>query len=75
MIALLNLFCIKYTTACKKRRKYILYFGINYLTESVNYNIPLFENKNLIENIANKINILYKEIKKMRFPLKQIIFI
>ena len=62
--SLFNLFCIRYTTACKKKRKYLLYTAINFLTEKINLEIKIIENKELIENISSKINIIYKEIKK-----------
>ena len=54
--ALLCLFCIKYTPACKKKRKYIIYLAIGYFTETVNTNIPLTENKDLVDTITNKIS-------------------
>ena len=62
--ALLGLFCIKYTPTCKKKRKYIIYLAIGYFTENVNTNIPLTENKNLVDTITNKISVIYKELKK-----------
>ena len=62
--ALLSLFCIKYTPNSNKKRKYIIYCAISFLTEDVNLNIPLVENKKFIESITSKINIIYKEVKK-----------
>lgn len=62
--ALLNLYCIKFNPGIKKKRKYIIYSAINFLTENINLNIPLIESKELTENIVSKINIIYKEIKK-----------
>ena len=62
--ALLNLYCIKFTPGVKKRRKYLIYSAISYLTEDIKFTIPLVENKKLIESITSKINILYKEKKK-----------
>ena len=64
IMALLNLFCIRFTSACKRRRRFIMYCAINFLTETVNLQMPLMENRNLIESIAGKINIIYREIKK-----------
>jgi hypothetical protein len=64
IISLLNLFSIKYTNGCKKKRKYIIYLAISLLTENVNFNIKLIENRKLTETITNKINIIYKEVKK-----------
>ena len=62
--SLLNLFCIKYSSGYKKRRKYILYFACNLLTEKVDISIPIIQEKQKIEIIVNKINIIYREIKK-----------
>lgn len=61
---LLNLFCLRYKSGCKKKRKYILYFACNLLTEKIDINIPVINEKNKIEIIVNKINIIFKEIKK-----------
>ena len=62
--ALLNLYCIKFTPGVKKRRKYLIYCAISCLTEDVNFNIPLVQNKELVHKITEKISIVYKEIKK-----------
>ena len=61
---LLELFCLKFTSGCKKRRKFCLYFAISLLCEHVNTQIDIFSNKVLIENIANNTNVLYKQVKK-----------
>jgi hypothetical protein len=62
--SLLNLYCIKFNPGVKRRRKYLIYSAINFLTENINFDIPLVDNKEFIENISNKINIIYKEVKK-----------
>ena len=62
--SLLDLFCIRYTNSCKTRRKYVIYFAISLLTETINYNIKLINNETYITNIIKKINLIYKEIKK-----------
>ena len=64
IISLLNLYCIKYTTGSKRKRKYIIYCAISFLTENINFNIPIIENKEITETIISKINILYKDLKK-----------
>lgn len=64
MLSLLNLFLIKYTNSCKKKRKYLIYSAIYFLTEKINFNIDVIQNKNIIENICSKINIIYKQIKE-----------
>jgi hypothetical protein len=62
--ALLNLYCIKYKPSLKKKRKYIIYSAVSFLTENLDLNLPLVANKEFIENITSKINIIYKEVKK-----------
>ena len=64
LLALLDLFCIRYTSASKNKRKYILYFSISLLTENVNLDIPLYSNNDIIEKVKSKINIIYKQVKK-----------
>ena len=61
---LLNLFCIKYTQGCKNKRKDILYFSISLITEPINLNINIIKNENMVKQIVNKIDIIYKQIKK-----------
>lgn len=62
--AILDIFCIKYTTAACKKRRYLLYFAVAVLTEPVPTNIELMNNKPMIQNIVTKINEIYKQIKK-----------
>ena len=64
LLALLDLFCIRYTSASKNKRKYILYFAISLLTENINLDIPLYSNNSIIEKVKSKINIIYKQVKK-----------
>jgi len=62
--SLQSIFCIKYTSACCKKRRFLLYFGITLLTENVNRNEPIINNKDVITNVIANINQIYKEIKK-----------
>jgi hypothetical protein len=62
--ALLQIFCIKYTTASSKKRRFLLYFAVALLTEPVPNNIELMPQKPMIQNIVDKINEIYKQIKK-----------
>ena len=48
----------------KRKRVYILYYAITLCCENINCDIPLFKDKNIIENACSNINIIYKEIKK-----------
>ena len=58
------MFCLRYKPGVRKRRKYIIYFAINLLTEPLDNKIPIINNQLQIENITSKINIIYKQIKK-----------
>ena len=64
MQGLIDIFSIRYTTASCKKRRYLLYFAVSLLTEPVQTNIELMPNKPLIQNIVDKINSIYKQIKK-----------
>lgn len=64
--SLLNLFCIKYTTACCKRRRYLLYFAVGLLTEPVPTNIEIIsqETRAILVSVTQQIHVIYKQIKK-----------
>ena len=62
--ALLSLFSIKYTSANKKKYRYLFYFSVTLITENNNLNIDIINDKNKIENIVKRINIVYKDIIK-----------
>ena len=64
MTAIIDIFAIKYTTASSKKRRYILYFAVEILCETVPTNIELVTNKQVIQNVIDKINTIYKQIKK-----------
>ena len=64
MNSLLNLFCIKYTTATCKRRRYLLYFAVALLTEPVPTDIETVSKKEVIQNVLDKIDSIYCQIKK-----------
>lgn len=64
MNSLHKLFCVKYTTAASKKRRYLLYFAVSLLTQSVSANIELIHDKKLVQNIVDRIDMIYKQIKK-----------
>ena len=64
MRALLNLFCLKYTLGTRRKRKYLIYYGINLLTEPLDNKIKLITNEQTIHSVLSKINVIYKQIKK-----------
>ena len=62
--ALLDIFVIKYTTGVKKKRRFVIYFAISLLTEKYDLNINILNDKDKIDNITKKINVVYTQIKK-----------
>ena len=40
--SLLNIFCIKYTLPINKKRRYLLYFVVELLTEKINDKIQIY---------------------------------
>lgn len=62
--SLLNLFSSKYTTACAKKRKYIMFFAASLLTEVVSSSCEITKNKEKIAGITENIHILYKQVKQ-----------
>lgn len=63
MKSLLFLFSIKYTSACSKKRRFLLYFGVSLLTEPVLTNVEITTKKSVIETVLNNIDEIYKQIK------------
>jgi hypothetical protein len=64
--ALLTLFTLKYTAGSLKKRKYILYFIVSMFCENVNTNDEIIRDsqKEIIGIVIDKIDIIYKQIKK-----------
>jgi hypothetical protein len=68
--SLLDMFCLRYTTDVKRTRKFILYNCIGLLTGPVDLTIPIWNDKTVITDITDKINVIYKEIKFNEFSPK-----
>ena len=62
--SILNLFCIKYTNACGKRRKYLFYLAVALLTEMVDVSVEIIKDRGVVQNSIMKIDEVYKTIKK-----------
>jgi hypothetical protein len=62
--ALLELFCIKYTSATSRKRRYLLYFAVALLTEPFSATGEIIADKSVLESVVCHINNVYKQIKK-----------
>lgn len=62
--SVLNLYSIRFTPGVRRKRMHLLYFGINILTMNCNVQVPIIENKTLIENIVKRIDSIYMQVKK-----------
>jgi hypothetical protein len=61
--SLLSLFCVKYTHASARRRKFLIYFAISLLTENVDSTEELVKDKEFVAKVVGKINVIYAQIK------------
>ena len=59
---LLKLFCINYSYGIKKTRKYLIYHAVMLTIQDLNEQIKIYENKNHINNIIKKIDLIYQQI-------------
>ena len=50
----------------KKKRRYLLYFGVELVTESVNVSINITSDSKLVSKITGKINSIYAVEKVLR---------
>ena len=64
MQSLLVLYSIRYTSGSKKRRRFILYFGVSLLTEAYDVKRSIVSNKEIVDKVVKGINVVYKDVKK-----------
>jgi hypothetical protein len=64
--ALFNLFTLKYSCGCQKKRRNILYFVVSILCENVINSEEIIRpsQQELVTNILKKLELIYKQIKK-----------
>lgn len=62
--AILSIFCIKFTSGVTKRRRFLIYFAISLLTESIDFSVEIVNNKSQVDAIVKKIDLVYRDIKK-----------
>jgi hypothetical protein len=58
----LNIFCLRYTSGCHKKRRHLIYFVIEIFTEPYALE-EIVRDKNKIITITQHINKIYKQIK------------
>ena len=64
--SLLNLFTLKYSIGCVKKRKYILYFVVSLLCENITVDEEIIRKtqQEIVSTIIKKLDLVYKQIKK-----------
>ena len=61
--AMLEVFCIKYKSGSKRKRRFLLYNVISLLTERVDHTIPIFNEEGKIETIKNKKELIFRNMQ------------
>lgn len=61
--SLLKLFCIRYTSSTCKKRRYILYFAVGLVIDTVKTNIEICTDKPVVKKVLDKINCIYNQVK------------
>ena len=62
--SLFNLYTIRFSPVCKKKRKLIIYFVFTVICEDINIDIAIYNNKEIVQNIVDKVDLIYKDVKK-----------
>jgi hypothetical protein len=62
--SLLNLFILRYSNSCSRKRKNILYFVIEILTNNISIDEEIVVNKEKVSAIIQKIDSVYRQIKQ-----------
>lgn len=60
----LNIFCLKYTSGCYKKRRLLTYFVIGIFTEMYSLEEEIVHDKSKLSLITQNVNKIYKQIKK-----------
>jgi len=64
VLSALNMFCLRYTAGCHKKRRLLMYFVIEVFTEPYSLDEDIVKDKHKIQLIIQNINKIYKQIKK-----------
>lgn len=60
----LNIFCLRYSSGCYKKRIFLIYFVVELFTEPFSTNEEMSSNKNKIKIVMQNIHKIYKQIKQ-----------
>ena len=68
----MELFSLKYNYSIKKKRKFILYFAIELITQEPNFQIDIINDstKSTVEGVLNNLHKVYKHIIKNQIAPK-----
>jgi hypothetical protein len=64
MQSLLNVFALRYSSTCSRKRRYIVYYAISLLVDNTDMNEKLVTNTDIVNTVIGKIDHIYKQIKK-----------
>lgn len=62
--ALLNIFSARFASGVPRRRRFVLYFAVALLCESVNWSVDIVQNEKQVQTVVWKMDTVYKEVKK-----------
>jgi hypothetical protein len=62
--SMLNMFCLKYTNSCARKRRYLIYFAISLLNEPVELDTDIVKDRDQVNKVVNNIHKIYEQIKK-----------
>jgi|TARA_B110000093_G_scaffold183404_2_gene234422 hypothetical protein len=63
LTAIRDLFCIKFTSACAKKRRHLLYFAVSLFCEPFRTDQVILSDKGFLQNTLNQLPNIYKQIK------------
>ena len=62
--SLLRIYCVRFTSGVRKKRRYLIYFAISLLTTEYDSRIEMINDRLVIETAVDNINAIYKQIKQ-----------
>ncbi len=59
-----NIYCFRFSPGVKRKRRFILYFAVSLVCDMYNLNVAIVGDAVVLENIKQKIRLLYSQIKE-----------